>query len=128
MSYTKLPFVFGIESVQLTAEDFALRLPKGIQNKTGLFSHFAKGGHFPAYFGNNWDALNDCLRDFSWLSQKRILIVHDDLPLSDNEKELLTYLEILDAAVTFWKRHEQHELLVIFPQATEAIIENRRAQ
>jgi len=122
MSYTELPFVFGSKKDHVVAEDFVLSLPEGIESKSDLLSHYAGAGHFPAYFGNNWDALNDCLRDFSWIRQKRIVIIHNDLPLSNNAKELLTYLEILADAVKFWKRHEQYELLIVLPMKTEATV------
>jgi hypothetical protein len=130
MSYTEHQFVFGAENGHLSAGDFVLRLSAGIQDTPSLFSHYVEAGHFPTYFGHNWNALNDCLRDFSWIDQKRILIIHDDLPLSNNESELLTYLEILADAVDLWKRHEQHELLVVFPQEVEAavarLLDNRK--
>jgi hypothetical protein len=60
------------------------------------------------------------------------------VPLSGNEKELRTYLEILDAAVNDWSEVEErpfterskempyfeHELLVVFPTVAEARIKN----
>lgn len=120
MSNAEPPFLFDTENSHLAAEDFVLRLPEGIREKSSLLSYYAKTGHFPDYFGNNWDALNDCLRDFSWIQQKRIVIVHRDLPLSGNEKELLVYLEILKDALRSWYSSEQHKLLVIFPPETQA--------
>jgi hypothetical protein len=122
MPYIEPPFVFGSKQNHVVAGDFVLPLPGGLQNKSDLLSHYVGAGHFPAYFGNNWDALNDCLRDFSWIKQKRIVIAHDDLPLLNSEKELLPYLEILVDAVKFWKPHEQHELLVVFPQEAEVAV------
>jgi RNAse (barnase) inhibitor barstar len=122
MSHSENSFIFDTENSHLVADDFVLCLPEGIRDKASLLSHYAKAGHFPDYFGNNWDALNDCLRDLSWIKQKRIVVIHNDLPLSNNEKELSTYLEILADAVKLWKRHERHELLIVLPMKAEAIV------
>ena len=121
MPYADLPFIFG-ETEGITSKDCVIRLPLGINNKSALLSAYAEAGHFPEYFGNNWDAFNDCLRDFSWTSQKRIIIAHDDLPLATNLKELSVYLDILGEAVRLWKLEERHELVVIFPLKNEATI------
>jgi hypothetical protein len=37
-------------------------------------------------------------------------------------KELSTYFKILADAVKLWKRHEQHELLVVLPIKAEAMV------
>lgn len=37
---------------------------------------------FPWYFGENWNALDECLADLEWLSFSRIVIVVDDFSLS----------------------------------------------
>jgi RNAse (barnase) inhibitor barstar len=120
MSQSEPPFLFDAEGSHLAAEDFIVRLPEGIRDKASLLSCYAIAGHFPDYFGNNWDALNDCLRDFSWIRQKKIIIVHSDLPLSGDGKELHVYLEILQEALRSWASSKQHELLVIFPPETQA--------
>lgn len=38
-----------------------------ILTKDDLLSQVARVMRFPEYFGHNWDALDECLRDMSWL-------------------------------------------------------------
>ncbi|MBK9960590.1 MAG: barstar family protein [Saprospiraceae bacterium] len=40
-----------------------------------LYDEFAKVLQFPDYFGNNMDALYDCLLDLSWIEEREILLV-----------------------------------------------------
>lgn len=137
MTVCKLPFVFIDDINKLaTVQDFLLKVPKDIQSKSDLFSYYEKGGNFPDYFGSNWDALLDCLRDFSWINQRRIIITHGDLPLLKVVSELRVYLEILQTAVNDWKEvrkgpfaetskempYVEHELLVVFPSSVETTI------
>jgi len=137
MNASKLPFLFVSDPAGLaTPQDFVLRVRRNIQTKMDLLSHYAKEGHFPDYFGGNWDALLDCLRDFSWASQKRIVLAHDDLPVASQEDELRVYLEILETAVNDWKEvrggpfaeppkempYVEHELVVGFPSSAESTV------
>jgi RNAse (barnase) inhibitor barstar len=139
MSTSKPTFVFAdnLSSIA-TDQDFLLKVPSGVESTADLFSWYQKEARFPDYFGRNWDAFLDCLRDFSWIEKKRIIIAHADVPLSGNEKELRTYLEILATVVDDWKEVKEgplaehprempffeHELVVIFPSAAEARIMN----
>jgi RNAse (barnase) inhibitor barstar len=43
-----------------------------------LFGQFSDALRFPAYFGWNWDALSDCLRDLNWLPADRYLVVIEE--------------------------------------------------
>ena len=89
------------------------RIPKGVNSASQLLELIEDQLHFPEYFGCNWNALYDCLRDFDWTVAKIIVLAHDDLPrLSDDE--LRTYLETLRDAAADWKLGEAHELRVIF--------------
>jgi hypothetical protein len=39
----------------------------GVRRKEDLLDILATALNFPAYFGRNWDAAEECLRDLSWL-------------------------------------------------------------
>ncbi|KWA11575.1 hypothetical protein WT37_21165 [Burkholderia territorii] len=76
----------------------------------------------PGYFGFNWNALFDCLRDFHWISERTVVIVHDELPELE-PSEMKTYFEVLRDAVTDWKVGEAHSLQVVFDERDRARIE-----
>jgi RNAse (barnase) inhibitor barstar len=43
-----------------------------------LMDALAVGFSFPDYFGRNWDAVDECLRDLSWLpAEGYVLVVRD---------------------------------------------------
>ena len=55
---------------------------KNIRSEADLFSAIAKVLNFPDYFGKNWDALDECLRDLEWIPAKGyVLIIRDANPL-----------------------------------------------
>jgi len=80
-----------------------------------LLEHYKKL-NLPDYFGGNWDALDECLKDFHWIEEQEIMIVHDDLP-SLTDSDLKIYLEILNDAIKDWEQNKTHNLRVIFPTA-----------
>jgi RNAse (barnase) inhibitor barstar len=47
----------------------------GVKDESGLLSKLASDLNFPDYFGMNWNALIDCLRDLSWLNPRGVLVV-----------------------------------------------------
>ena len=123
------PFIFtNTVDLKELASDHVIKIPENIPSKEALFATFAREGRFPSSFGANWDALLDCLRDLSWLGGKRVVILHESLPLKNRPIDCARYLDILSTAVDDWKvsRHSNvlpavkwkyvdHELIVLFP-------------
>lgn len=92
-----------------------------INSKDQLFKELSYKLQFPAYFGNNWDALSDCLRDFNWIDQEGIVLVHDEVPKLD-ETTLNIYIQTLAEAVQDWKEGEDHYLEIVFSEKAESIV------
>ena len=52
----------------------------------GLFDEFAAAWQFPPYFGENWDAFDECLADLEWLpASAYVLFVTDAVEILDDE-------------------------------------------
>ena len=94
---------------------FVARIPPQIRTVRQLLNVLYETLNFPGYFGFNWDALSDCLRDLHWLNEQTIAIVHEDLSqLSD--RDIRIYLEILLDSIADWKSDTAHCLVVVFPE------------
>jgi RNAse (barnase) inhibitor barstar len=115
-------FSFDVRVLNLDPEsDFIAQIPSGLSDQNQLFQTLSRELQFPDYFGNNWDALDECLRDLCWIKSRRVVILHDDLPPLDR-KSLSTYLDILSYCVRDWKPNEDHELVVGFPPSVRDTI------
>ena len=62
-----------------------------------VFDAFARALAFPAWFGGNWDALEDCLVDLSWREAAGHVL------LLEGGEASPTLLAVLDAAAQFWR-------------------------
>ncbi|WP_313626501.1 barstar family protein [Kosakonia sp.] len=101
---------------------FCARIDPEIRLSSELLKSFYYLLWFPGYFGFNWDALNDCLCDFSWIDSKKIAIIHEKIPeLPDEEKVI--YLDILNHAILSWKEDNTHDFDVYFKQEDKKNIE-----
>lgn len=103
----------------LPEHSFIMELSKGIRDEDELFSEFNDKLNFPDYFGYNWNALYDLLRDFHWMNEKGIVIIHQDIPLFEDE-ERRNYLNVLFDASQDWKEGEEHYLQLVFPKEIES--------
>ena len=48
-----------------------------IDDKASFLAACADAMQFPAYFGRNWDALDDCLNDLSWAPASGYIVLYD---------------------------------------------------
>lgn len=82
-----------------------------IASKEELLDRLAAALPLPDYFGHNWDALEECLRDLSWIAEPTVRIVHAAVP------PLPVYLEILHGAVAHFRALGTQRLRVVFPSS-----------
>lgn len=71
----------------------------------GLFAEISAALEFPAYFGQNWAALDECLADLSWLPAKTyVLLVRDSMELltAESPHQFEVFLKVLKAAASEW--------------------------
>ena len=90
-------------------------LPASIRSKQKLLRTLADELRLPDFFGYNWDALEECLRDLSWRPEGNVQIRHRDLPLSPGSQDRRTYLRILQSATAFWAKSDSRLLECQFP-------------
>lgn len=73
-----------------------VRVSSRIRTKRELLGVLRKQLEFPSYFGWNWDALHDCLRDLSWLkSTSHVVLCHDGLPFAPASTNRARYVALL---------------------------------
>ena len=80
-----------------------------IRDKERFLNHAAAVLSFPDYFGNNWDAFEDCLTDMSWHETDGFLIVYDHFEILAQHApdEFKIALEILRDSVEFWRERKR---------------------
>lgn len=82
---------------------FVAVIPAGIADSATLLRTLAERLRFPGWFGGNWNALADCLRDLSWIPERTVVIRHEDTPRLP-APELAVYREILAESAAAWQR------------------------
>lgn len=97
-------------------EAYVATLPAGLSDVRTLLTDVGRALRFPPYYGKNFDAFWDCVRDLD-VEKHVVVLVHRDLP-DIPEKDLRTYIELLRDAVLYWRRHGgEHRFEVWFPEA-----------
>ncbi|MCC6614102.1 MAG: barstar family protein [Anaerolineae bacterium] len=97
-----------------------------ISNKQEFLDQISRALKFP-FFGNNWDALLDCLRDLSWLPLNGRVLVFDNFQnLANNDRAAFnTALEIMQEAAEFWQtRMSNKPLLYVLLRGDNALLPN----
>jgi hypothetical protein len=88
-------------------EGIVSRICRGQKMRTRprLFDEFAAALQFPSYFGENWDALDECLNDLDWLGGGAylLMITEADQVLIDEDPHQARILGgLLQNAHTEW--------------------------
>lgn len=81
---------------------------EGVAGKDALLQRFAASLAFPDWFGGNWDALEDCLTDFSWRQAAGYaLFLHGAGELARRcPEEYGVLIDVLGACAQYWRERE----------------------
>ncbi|OAV67795.1 Barstar (barnase inhibitor) [Bacteroidales bacterium Barb6] len=106
-------FIDNISEIESENNLYVVKLNNNYTTEEELLNEYYLLLQLPLYFGFNWDALYDCLKDFHWIKQKDIIIYHERLPQLE-KNDLRIYLEILHDTVIHWRKYEEHNFNVYF--------------
>jgi RNAse (barnase) inhibitor barstar len=78
---------------------------KKINSKETFLSKAAEAMQFPAYFGANWDAFDECITDLTWCPAQRYVILyeHGDIFAQAEPTQYQIALDILNSAKEYWE-------------------------
>ena len=122
------PITYATSPAGLQQDGRLLRVPAGLATKQALLAWFAGALPLPGYATANWDSLEECLTDLSWMPQRRIVLFHEDMPLAGDAAAQAIYVSILDEAARNWMPDPAHDLIVTFPPENRPMVERLAAR
>lgn len=115
--------LFYSEKEELNTEEYDLlvHVKSDINDKYEIFELFSSKLQFPSYFGKNWDAFYDCLCGLEG-PDKKILILHEDLPFRKSEEERELYIDLLLDVESSFSTDQNYKLDIAFPMIYKELI------
>jgi hypothetical protein len=108
----------ALRGSKLTLARIALQ---DVTDKVGLLRRIAARLGFPAWFGENWDALEDCLTDLSWREGDGDVLVVEGFQFLSAE-DLGVLVDVMSSAAEFWAgRGKPFFAVFIDPERTLAL-------
>jgi hypothetical protein len=99
----------GAPALHWISEGLLVRVVRGSRMRTDheLFNEFSAAFQFSLYFGHNWDAFDECLRELEGLNPtKGIVVVITEAPevlANEGPNEMLSFVRMLESAVLAWR-------------------------
>ncbi len=98
----------------------------GAAGRDALLARIAEALAFPAWFGGNWDALEDCLADLSWSKAAgHVLLFEGAAALPADERGIL--LDILASVAASWSGRAQ-PFFAVFLDGAQSLPELYRSR
>src|SRR6188472_4467399 len=75
-------------------------------DERSIIAQIGKGFKFPDYFGQNWNAIDECITDLSWLPAQgyRCVLVGSKKLLQRDPRIHKLLLDTLNEAKEFWQK------------------------
>ncbi|BAU10827.1 barnase inhibitor [Leptolyngbya sp. NIES-3755] len=76
-----------------------------IATREDFLRESAEAMNFPTYFGKNWDAFDECIRDLSWVSAQKYILIYDrpDIFAKSQPDQWQIAQDILQSASQHWQ-------------------------
>jgi RNAse (barnase) inhibitor barstar len=86
-----------------------------IKSKEELLRYLARVMKFPDHFGQNWDALEECLNDLEWSSSKGYIIqfMNADSFIKICPSDFSIFVEIIKSTSIYWNTNKVKFLLLV---------------
>jgi len=100
------PDLNGVYRLSQAGLDFKPALDgHDLLDKQAFLAAIGRVFNFPEYYGENWDALEECLSDMSWHTGPIALLIDhaDAIPAS----VMSTFLDIFTSTAEYWTEQEQ---------------------
>ncbi len=91
----------------------------GVEDKEALLEALGRSLALPSWFGANWDALEDCLSDLSWLEGGGHVIVFEGFEAVPGD-DLGVLIDVLSSAAEFWAAQKK-PFFAVFVDAERAL-------
>jgi RNAse (barnase) inhibitor barstar len=78
---------------------------RGASDATAFLEEIARAMSFPEYFGQNWNALVDCLRDLEWAPADGYIIVYKGFHAlsATHRQDFEIALSAFEAGIDYWR-------------------------
>jgi RNAse (barnase) inhibitor barstar len=115
--------IFGDFRLIDARDTVLVQIPEDLASFDELSIQIKEQLGLPDYYGNNWNALSDCLRDLHWVSEHRVIFVNAGRVFKQ-DWQWKTYLEVLKECVDSWKETDEHSFIVYFPETLREEVES----
>jgi hypothetical protein len=105
------------DAVRGSRLNFARVSLEGAAGKEAMLQAIARALAFPQWFGQNWDALEDCLEDLSWCVADGHVFVFEKFAPGD---ELGILIDVLASSAEFWAARDR-PFFAVFIEADDAL-------
>lgn len=109
--------VSNLVQAAASADFYVGQIPcRSVDSKADLLDAFATSLSFPEYFGRNWDALDECLTDMSWLGAAGYVLAMTgaDSLFRRLPNESARLVDILANTMIVWGRRSKPFHVVLF--------------
>ncbi|MFN2200718.1 MAG: barstar family protein [Caldilineaceae bacterium] len=78
-------------------------------DKASLLAQLGEAMDFPDYYGQNWDALEECITELSWLGPSACVLLYDHASVlaGQHPDVFATFLDVMQLACEYWSQRSR---------------------